>query len=635
MTQPSGTRALAGPGANLFGANLSGTQLSGINLSGANLGKANLSGANLTGTHLTGANLAGANLTGANIEDALVCTLDADCDDSDPCTADTCQSGGCVSEPMGNCCSNDDCDDGQPCTLNTCEQNQCVTAPITTGCCIGGSCQAVFDTPQSTFTLPAVSGEGIYYPDVQASFPDVQWDTLDRLYIPAGQYKYITLNNLPNRSKDKPLIITNKGGQVWVGALGHYYLFSLGGGSNWILTGRWDPVGKTGHHSLAGHAGNHYANTAGTYGIIIDDAFVKDGLTGLGVGGGATNFEVEFMEITRVGFAGMSIKSDGYPDAHMYDVKVHDMYIHDTGSEGFYFGSTQTQPQHRIMGLQLYNNRVLRAGTELIQIGQVGGDTRIHHNVFMLGALDWKDPFQGYQDNASQLASRQGSVEIDHNIFIGGADSMLNFHPQEVEGDVHQAGDRVHVHDNYYSHGRHLGTFVGSNSDGKTVYRFENNVYREMVFSYDELYPGKAPHNEHFRVNHNQINTVEIIGNTWDGPTAIASNLPNVITEGNVNGPSDPVAFHDAGFEPDFDFFRVEMWGAKSGIQQNAPIDYEPGDYVVHKGLFYRCIATESHTNRPPQDHPDTWELLPSLPDDVRLAPGSPHGAVGLLDTVP
>src|SRR5262245_1257496 len=45
-----------------------------------------------------------------------------------------------------------------------------------------------FGKPETTFTLP-VDGDGIYFTDVQASFPEVDWATVDRLYIPAGSYR--------------------------------------------------------------------------------------------------------------------------------------------------------------------------------------------------------------------------------------------------------------------------------------------------------------------------------------------------------------------------------------------------------------------------------------------------------------
>src|SRR5690606_13611895 len=74
-----------------------------------------------------------------------------------------------------------------------------------------------FGAPRTTFVLPATEGSGIYYPDVQASFPEVDWSTLDRLYVPAGQYTAMNLGNLPVRTPERPLVITNMGGQVRIG----------------------------------------------------------------------------------------------------------------------------------------------------------------------------------------------------------------------------------------------------------------------------------------------------------------------------------------------------------------------------------------------------------------------------------
>lgn len=39
--------------------------------------------------------------------------------------------------------------------------------------------------------------------------------TLDRLYLPAGQWKNIYLGNLPVRTAERPLVITNKGLTRW------------------------------------------------------------------------------------------------------------------------------------------------------------------------------------------------------------------------------------------------------------------------------------------------------------------------------------------------------------------------------------------------------------------------------------
>ncbi len=660
-------RVLVGPGANLAGANLAGADLSGINLSNAFLGNANLTGANLTGALLTDANLKGANLTdalvtdadftganltnavltGANMDDAILCTVDAECDDGNVCTSNTCFEGSCVTVENDSCClSDDECDDGLTCTLTACVAFSCQTTPISNGCCAAGECTAVFEPPGSTFTLPTPTSTFHYYADIQAAFPQVDWSTLDRLYIPAGQYTAIHLGNLPDRSPDHPLIITNKGGQVLVDADTATVLFYLGGGSNWILTGRWDPVGKTGHPDFTGHDGNTYAHTTGTYGFFIDDNVAAQATNGIGIAGGATEFEVEFVEITRVGFAGMSMKTDtptgGVNTVEfaennvMENVKIHDLYIHDTGSEGVYFGSTQAQPQHKIMGLKFYNNRILRTGTEMVQIGQVGGGSEIHNNVFLMGALDWKDAFQLWQDKASQLAPRDGGVTVHHNVFIGAGEDMISLLPVEWAGDIHEPGELVHYHNNYFSHCRNAtGMYLSPYSSGNTTYRIEDNVFRGMEFSYDETYPNAVPPTIFLRVSGQQTDTVEVFNNVWDGPaTTIVTPNPSVVESGNTHAPSAPIAFVDSGFPADFDYSLVELWAQWSGLNSGIEIVYNPGDYVMHEGLLYKCVGSEPHTNKNPHEHPDVWELQPMPADDVRLAPGSPYEGIGLVDTV-
>ncbi|WP_223787113.1 hypothetical protein [Marinicella meishanensis] len=49
----------------------------------------------------------------------------------------------------------------------------------------------------SMFTLPPRDTcEGAYFIDIQASFPQVNFSTLDRLYIPAGHYSFYRIGQL-------------------------------------------------------------------------------------------------------------------------------------------------------------------------------------------------------------------------------------------------------------------------------------------------------------------------------------------------------------------------------------------------------------------------------------------------------
>jgi hypothetical protein len=533
--------------------------------------------------------------------------------------------------------------------------------------------------PQSNVTVGGGSSydNGLYLIDIQASYPDVNWTAVDRIYIQAGQYKFIRIGNLPDRSvtPDRPLIITNIDGQVRVGGMEHYYLFSISGGKNWILTGKYDPISLSGDKNYPAHRGNNYASNQGTYGIVVDDDFYKFGTgnSGIGVGSSVPNgkpnpptsdFEISFVEVTRVGFAGMAIKTDDNDTVPMDNVYLHDIYIHDIGSEGIYLGSTQNQnPQHSFNNLRIENNRILRTGTEGLQVGQLGDGCEINNNVVVLSAIDWKDAFQAYQDNSGQIAFRYGHASVHHNIFIGAADALISFQAINAAGDVHSPGDTLTIHNNFFSSTRFLDIFMGQNdqprtaeptSDGVTVYKIVNNTFRHSDFQKEEIYGAwPLPNEEVVRVNQRLTNQIELSDNILDTPGLdhlYLSKFP-YCTKLILNGQScninawdnrresvDPVTFHNflPGLPANVDYLLVERWSNTSYLKQGEPITYTIGDYVMHRGEVY--LANENNTSIEPGDSTSaagTWTLMPSPVDDVRLGCASAHQGVGLLDVLP
>jgi hypothetical protein len=499
-----------------------------------------------------------------------------------------------------------------------------------------------FGAPASTFTLPAtlagkITADSIYLADVQATFPQVDWATLDRLYIPAGHYRFIHIGNLPVRSAGRRLVITNTGGQVRVGALGHHYLFNLAGGANWVLTGRYDPVSKTGDAGYPGHRGGQFAHTQGRYGIVVDDAFTSSGVSGLAVRGGATDFEIEFVEIARVEFAGIMAKTDSTAQATMSNVALHDNYIHDTGSEGLYIGSTQAQPQHQIRNWRIHNNRILRTGTEAIQLGQLGGTNEVHHNVFGPAAIDWRAAFQDYQDNNFQIGIREGELRVHDNIFIGSAGSTVSLFAQAVNGDATAGNVGIAFSRNYFSDMRNLGMYVNNVALPGMNYRFENNVWRAWRFERNQVYAGDTAPGHLLRVA-NTTTPVSFSGDTWSHPTGFINVLAggsgtsgNVSGSGNMRTEVEAVRFVDAGLPDGFDYLTLEMWTDVATRGGNAPVSYAQGFLVMHNGAPYRCRLSPCPAGVVPEGNPATWEALAPFADDVRVVPGSRFEGRGLV----
>ncbi len=494
--------------------------------------------------------------------------------------------------------------------------------------------------PVSSFTLPLPNATAadlptIYHKDLPADFPDVAWSEIDRLYIPTADYKSIYLGGLPNRSMDRPLVITNAGGQVKVGGQAANYLFVLSGGKNWILTGRYDPTLLTGDSAFRGHAEGQFAHSQGSYGIYVDDAFSKTGLSGISIGGGASDFELEVLEVARVEFAGIIAKTDNDGAALMSNVKLHDLYVHDTGSEGIYFGSTQAQPQHAFENLKIHDNRFLRTGTEALQIGQQGDGCEVYNNVLGPAATRWRSAFQQYQDGNVQYGQRYGSGRFENNIVIGTGDLFVEFFPTVVAGDPRTASDRVTFANNYFADSSLGGVYTHADDTSVTI-AFEENLFSGFVFNYNEVYPDQSAPVQVFGVGSNSPNPHQLRNNRYEATVPfVLWTFPSVTQENNTSQTVERTQFRDFMVPAlDANYRQLEFWTdiATLSPDQRA-VTYEPGDFVVHLGVLYE--ATMKNTGKRPNENPADWKALPEPADDVRLRADSPHAALGIRWPVP
>jgi hypothetical protein len=492
-----------------------------------------------------------------------------------------------------------------------------------------------FGVPEVTFTIPMPAGTppAISLPDIQATYPAVDWTKLDRLYIPAGVYRSILIGGLPSRAPTRPLVITNLGGQVKIGGFAGNHLLVLQGGQNWILTGRYDPTSRTGDAGFRGHAEGAFKRSQGTYGIFIDDAFSKVGLSGIAVGAKASDFELEMLEVARAEFAGITAKTDNDGAATMRNVKLHDTYIHDVGSEGIYFGSTQPQPQHAFENLHVHDNRILRAGTEALQVGQLGSGCEVEHNVLGPGAVRWRSAFADYQNGNVQYGQRYGSSSFHHNVVLGTGDLFVELFPTVVAGDTHAAGDTITFADNYFADTSSSGVFTHADGTGVNV-RFERNTFRGFRFTYDQVYPGSMPPVGIFAIGAGTTNPHVLADNVVDGPYPFFAYTPpaNATLTNNTKGTIARVVFRDfMNAAIDEDYRGLEWWTDRATRTPGEPkpvVTYAAKAHVVHDGVIYEAIA--QNAEKKPNEHPEAWKALAPPSDDVRLAAGSPYAMAGL-----
>lgn len=205
----------------------------------------------------------------------------------------------------------------------------------------------------------------------------------DVICVMAGSKGGLQFTNVIG-SAANPVIIKNCGGQALIG-------------------------GPTANNAML-FIGSRYIRITGTgdagfnYGLKIVGS--SPGTQGIAVAGLSSNFEIDHMEIQNIGYTGIMIKSDPSsncantdavrPNFTLYDVKIHDNYVHDTGGEGIYLGDSfyngttvfcgSTQYCHEVRGARIYNNRFENTGREAIQVGSGVDDIEVYDNqVFNYG----------------------------------------------------------------------------------------------------------------------------------------------------------------------------------------------------------------------------------------------------------
>ncbi|HYC86639.1 MAG TPA: hypothetical protein VEB86_15510, partial [Chryseosolibacter sp.] len=220
-----------------------------------------------------------------------------------------------------------------------------------------------------------------------------------------NSYKNINFKNLIGTA-DQPITITNCGGTATLQATGLPYTMK---------------TEYSKHIRISGGSGS-------AYGIKL-----AGGHMGLSLEKLTTNVEVNNLEISNVGFAGIMAKTDPTCDNAtirgnfvMRNVILHDNYIHDTGGEGFYIGhsffekgvtlSCGVRYPHLIDGLRIYNNRVVRPGWDGIQVGCTLTGAYVYNNTIE----NYGYRKEMYQDNGIQISEGTKGI-VYGNLIKSGA----------------------------------------------------------------------------------------------------------------------------------------------------------------------------------------------------------------------
>lgn len=199
-----------------------------------------------------------------------------------------------------------------------------------------------------------------------------------------------------------------------------------------------------------------------------------------------TNFEIANVEIAGKstalsGFAGIGIKTSPYEDCDaftdedkdsnwiMYDISVHDNYIHDVGGEGlyighgFYNGRTESQCtdrtySHSIRGVRVFNNIIQNVGYDGIQLKNCDEDVIVFNNIIDQYALNR----EGAHDEGIYIGD--GTTGRFYNNYINDGGTGIFVHGMGYN-DIYN-----NVISNVYDYAFYA-------SGGPNVYRFEDGYF--------------------------------------------------------------------------------------------------------------------------------------------------------------
>ena len=234
------------------------------------------------------------------------------------------------------------------------------------------------DEPDSTGSNPNCECDFIIESDNESYVFDGALENVqpgDLVCIKPSNIKSIIFKNI-NGSANNYVTIQNCGGQVVLGGpnVNNGILF---------LASRYFRLSGTG-------------DVDNQYGIKIVET--QMGTQGIAATGLSSDIEMDHIEIHNAGYTGIMIKTDPScdndnalrPNFTLYNVELHDLYIHDLSGEGIYLGNsfytgttvycnTQKYP-HDVKNVRIYNNKFENTGREAIQVGGATEDVEVYDN---------------------------------------------------------------------------------------------------------------------------------------------------------------------------------------------------------------------------------------------------------------
>ena len=281
----------------------------------------------------------------------------------------------------------------------------------------------------------------MYYPNAMATLGVKPGDTL---CIPAGEYEYLHLGNITGTA-DKPVVITNCGGQVKLGVRnqGTAAVFNA-------PTCRFVEISGSGDKNYE-------------YGFDLNGTNITGlQIFGLTLGVGSSDFDVHniFIHDGGIMLQAKTLQACAQPqylegNYVMKNVKIHHIKCLNSLWEGFYIGNTHyfwtegtctDMRSHWIENILVYDNDLENIGSDAMQISMAkNGDNRVFNNKIVNYGIS-QNSAQGY----GILVGSGSSLKVYNNniskgympgvtIFGSGVSQIYN----NVISDIHYEGINV------------------------------------------------------------------------------------------------------------------------------------------------------------------------------------------------
>lgn len=472
----------------------------------------------------------------------------------------------------------------------------------------------------------------------------------NKILIHAKKYNKITLDltNAHGNNTNEKVVITNFLGQVETkNGFDLRYLAAL------RLTGKYDSANGYGHRYFKGwDAGYEFPH--GTFGLYSNNKWQSETAGHhITINYSSNKIELDNLELGNGGFSGINWKEYGASYTITDSSSMHHCFLHDIGSEGLYLGATGAAPQQVFQNITIENNAFIRCGGEGVQLGWLMGNSVIRNN-FVHSGLDWKSPFQGFQDGTFQLSALGGGITVENNILIGSGEEVGIVDLKPNNSPFTLGNDTIHYNNNLIYGVRsgelvHLLRDSAAAPDSFTHVVWDGNYYKQIGEDYIEVDSTFTDTSTSIWDIRTLQNDVIVRNNIYDFSVehlsrwGVGHRYPD--TANNKQQDIPYPQFRNYMNLPDsFNYLNISRYtdsAVRYDPTRKVPATWETGNIVQWNNIngetrLYKCLQpTSGGAHRPPTtDGSDAyWQLLTWLkpdstisyfpPDDVRLETGS------------